>query len=341
MKTRNESLTELELGHHMAKEIAQIPAVFSVRVSEAVDLKCRLEGMKSIYTLARGSSDAAANILAYEWMRELQLPVTSIPPSVFSIGKGIRLNGSACLIISQSGASEDLVKSALGARSLGAKVFAITNKHGSALEQAADMIIQQNAGPELAVPATKTVIGSIAAGMAILAAQKLEYSNICQIASNEFTKLLDRRHPQSEIIVDELLKSQHIYVVGRDTGFGAAQEIALKLKECCALHAESYSVSEVMHGPVQLATKPLTVLVLDTGFKAARRSLDHAEDRFRLSGAQVFRISPSDVGVKTMAPAASAAMLLYLVYPIVRRVALSLGFDPDKPDKLSKLTNTR
>ena len=324
----------------MAKEIEQIPSVFVARLSNAIDLKYRLDNMQSIYTLARGSSDAAANILAYELMRELQLPVTSIPPSVFSLGKGVTLNSSACLIISQSGASEDLIKSARGARALGAKVFAISNHRDSAVEQAADIFVPLNAGPELAVPATKTVIGSIAAGMAILAAQKSEYVDICESASNEFTKLSGRRHPQSEIIINELLQSQHIYVLGRDTGLGAAQEVALKLKECCALHAESYSVSEVMHGPLQLVTKPLMVLILDTGLKATRSSLDRAEDRFRASGARVFRISPFDVGVSTVTPAASAAMLLYLVYPIVRRVALSLGLNPDKPDKLSKLTNT-
>ena len=82
------------------------------------------------------------------------------------------------------------------------------------------------------------------------------------------------------------------------------------------------------------------VLILDTGLKATRSSLDRAENRFRASDARVFRISPSDAGVPTVAPAASAAMLLYLVYPIVRRVALSLRLNLDKPDKLSKLTNT-
>ena len=52
-----------------------------------------------------------------------------------------------------------------------------------------------------------------------------------------------------------------------------AQEVALKLKECCSLHAEAYSASEVLHGPLQLAKKPLSVLVLDTGEVCAEQSL--------------------------------------------------------------------
>ena len=113
-------LAKIELGQQMAAEIAQIPSVFSKRVSRSVDLDGQFDDLQAIYTVARGSSDAAANILSYEWMRELQLPVTSLPPSVFSLGKGVRLDRSACLLVSQSGASEDLVKSALGARARGA-----------------------------------------------------------------------------------------------------------------------------------------------------------------------------------------------------------------------------
>ena len=57
-----------------------------------------LSGINAIYTIARGSSDAAANILSYELMRELGLPVTSLPPSVFSIGAGVKLDGAAALV---------------------------------------------------------------------------------------------------------------------------------------------------------------------------------------------------------------------------------------------------
>ena len=333
-------LAKFELGQHMANEITQIPTVFSSRVCRVVDLAGQLDDLQAIYTVARGSSDAAANILAYEWMRELQLPVTSLPPSVFSLGKGVRLDRSACLLISQSGASEDLVKSALGARARGAKVVALTNQPGSAVEGVADICVPLDAGPELAVPATKTVIGSIAAGMAILASRSSDYAANCHRDSVEFAKISNQRHPQYEAIISELSRTQHIYVIGRDTGLGAAQEVALKLKECCALHAEAYSASDVLHGPLQLVTKPLTVLLLDTGLESTQQSLDRAEDRFRASGAKVFRISPLDVGAPISSPAASAAILLYLVYPIVRQVALALGLDPDTPHTLSKVTST-
>jgi glucosamine--fructose-6-phosphate aminotransferase (isomerizing) len=131
-----------------------------------------------------------------------------------------------------------------------------------------------------------------------------------------------------------------VYVIGRDTGFGAALEVALKLKECCALHAEAYSSSEVLHGPLQLATNPLMVLMLDTGDAVIQESLDQAEARFRGVDCDVHRISPADLGVKTQTPAGAAALLLAIMYPVILNTALALGLDPDAPQTLSKVTQT-
>ena len=58
-------------------------------------------------------------------MRTLGVPVTSLPPSVFSLGAGVTLSGAAAMVISQSGASDDLVRSAKGACENGAKIDAI------------------------------------------------------------------------------------------------------------------------------------------------------------------------------------------------------------------------
>ena len=82
--------------------------------------------------------------------------------------------------------------------------------------------------------------------------------------------------PMLDSMVSGLLRAQNVYVIGRGAGLGAAQEVALKLKECCALHAEAYSAYEVLHGPLQLVTKPLTILILDTEEAATQDSLDRA-----------------------------------------------------------------
>ena len=314
-------------GAHMQSEIAEAPGVFARTLANIPTLQINLSDITALYTIARGSSDAAANILSYEFMRELGLPMTSLPPSVFSLGKGVNLARSLVLIVSQSGASEDLVRSAQGARAAGAAVMAITNQPGSPVEQHAHVTLPIAAGPELAVPATKSVIGSVAAGLALLSALKPGY----RAQPFPITP-----HPHAQTITTALTRATHVYIIGRDTGYGAAQELALKIKETCAIHAEAYSSSEVLHGPLQLATKPLLTLILDTGLADIQDSLDTAEHRFRATGGPVYRIKSTCAN-----PAAAAAQLLCLTYPIVLDTALALGHDPDRPATLSKVTQTR
>ncbi len=324
-------------GSLMAAEAAQCLDVFQKAAVQTVSGPIDLPN--AIYTIARGSSDAAANILSYEFMRELGVPMTSLPPSVFSIGKGVGLSGAAILVISQSGASHDLVLSAKGAAKAGARVLALTNQADSAVEAVADLIVPIGAGPELAVPATKSVVGAIAAGMALLAYMKPSYQAKAQRAAETFGRLSTQR-PQTSVLQSAFLRARHVYVIGRDTGYGAAHEVALKLKECCAIHAEAYSSSEVLHGPLQLATNPLMVLMLDTGQADIQVSLDQAEARFRSIDCDVYRIRVPDLEAADVSPAAAAAALLAVMYPIILNTALILGLDPDRPEALSKVTQT-
>lgn len=324
---------------HMQAEIKQAPTVFSNTVKSTV--KNVPANIRAFYTIARGSSDAAANILSYEFMAQLGRPMTSLPPSVFSLGSGVDLAGSAVVVISQSGASDDLVRAAKGAREKGAYVIALTNQPGSPVENAADMTVPINAGPERAIPATKTVIGSIAAGMALLGGLKHGYATSCQNAAVVFATVgTNQPFPWSDQISATLAQSENVYVIGRGAGFGAAQEVALKLKETCALHAEAYSASEVLHGPLQLVTKPLTVLFLDTGEAITQDSMNTAEKRFRTAGAQVYRIDISALTTADLVPAAVAAILLFICYGIILSTARILQMDPDSPNQLAKITRT-
>ncbi len=327
-------------GQHMAAEIAQIPAVFAAALAQSVALP-NLDNLRAFYTVARGSSDAAANILSYEFMRETGLPMTSLPPSIFSLGRGVALNGSAVLVVSQSGASQDLVASAQGAAKAGARVLALVNAADSAVESAAEATLRICAGPELAVPATKSVVGAVACGMALLGHLRPDYAARAKAAAAGFAALAGVSLPQSPALQAALLRARHVYVIGRDTGFGAAQELALKLKECCALHAEAHSSSEVLHGPLQLVTNPLLIIILDTESPDVQDSLNTAEARFASAGGTVFRLRPSDAGVRGLTPAAAAAALLCLTYPLALHCALALGLNPDQPATLSKVTQTR
>ena len=327
-------------GRLMAAELAEAPAAFARAVAvDATQAAAAIGAAPALYTLARGSSDAAATTLAYGAMRALGRPVTSLPPSVFSLGPGPALAGAGVLAISQSGESADLVAAARAARAGGAPVVALTNAPASTLATEASATLDIAAGPERAVPATKTVTATIGAGLALIAA--LAPGAIAPGAGAVLTEAAARPLlPAEQALARALPAAQHVYVIGRDTGYGAAIETALKLKECCALHAEAHSAAEVMHGPLELVTRPLLVILLDTGLAAARESLDAAEARFAAAGAPVHRLGPAALGAAALPPAAAAALLLCRLYPIIHATALALGLDPDSPSTLAKVTRT-
>lgn len=337
------SAADVGLGSRMAVEIAEADAVFGRAALREVqtDLeRLHIGRRRALYTIARGSSDAVANVLSYEIMRELRLPVTSLPPSVLSLGSGVAMDEMGAIVISQSGASEDLVLAARGIRAGGGALVAITNLEASPVEAVADVTLRVGAGSEHAVPATKTVIGSLGAGMALLAALMPDYADRAARAVETYENA-EKTHPRAMALKAALLRNPNVYVIGRDASYGAALEIALKIKETCAIHAEAYSSAEVLHGPLQLAARPLLVLILDTGQAAVQESLDTAEARFSGTGRTVIRVRPGDVGAERLTPTAAAALLLRLLYPVILSVAVTLGYDPDAPTTLSKVTVTR
>ena len=73
------------------------------------------------------------------------------------------------------------------------------------------------------------------------------------------------------------------------------------------------------------------------GSSATQDSLDRAEARFTQSGSDVYRLRTSDFGLADLAP---AALLIFALYPTIRNAAVALGFNPDAPDTLAKVTVT-
>ena len=123
-----------------------------------------------LVTVARGSSDHAATYLKYAVELAAGVPVASVGPSVASIyGRRLRLDGAACLGISQSGQSPDIVEMMRSAGAGGALTVAITNVADSPMAAACDHTLPLQAGPERSVAATKTFVASVLAALALVA----------------------------------------------------------------------------------------------------------------------------------------------------------------------------
>ncbi len=299
-----------------------------------------------VVTIARGSSDHAAHFLKYAVELELGLPVASLGPSLASIyGAPMKLGRAAAFAVSQSGASPDIVAMAEGSRTGGALTIALINTVPSPLARAASLAIDIQAGPEIAVAATKSFVNSAVAGLAILAA----WGGSAELG-RAVAALPD--HLEAALALDwtsmlePLSATDSLYMLGRGPTLAIAAEAALKCKETCELHAEAYSSAEVLHGPVSLVERDFPVVAFSARDKA-EASIAGTVSALAAKNAACFITSGAATGahalpfVATGHPLTDALALIVPYYGFVEALSRARGFDPDKPAALKKVTETR
>jgi glucosamine--fructose-6-phosphate aminotransferase (isomerizing) len=239
------------------------------------------------------------------------------------------------LIISQSGRSHDILAQAKSAKESGALTVALVNDTSSPLAELADVVLPLLAGQELAVAATKSYLATLSAILQLVAYWK-DDTELKQ-ALVTLPEALEQVIKQPQQLSSEFVaKLAHCVVLGRGFGYAISREIALKLKEVCAVHAEAFSSAEFLHGPVTLVEKRLAVVdvfVADETTEAHNLMIKDVGSR----GANLLQLSCNIAGLhKRCMPLA----ILQRFYLDVEQIALSMGFDPDKPVGLKKVTQT-
>ena len=139
----------------------------------------------------------------------------------------------------------------------------MTNTVGSSLAREADGVLYMHAGTEICVAATKTFATQ-------MVSQYLVALYLAQVRGSKFpeeiAEVLDRsrrvagrRCSARSGSTTDAARWQNatstratVLFIGRHTGYPAALEGALKLKELSYLHAEGYPAGELKHGPIAL-----------------------------------------------------------------------------------------
>jgi glucosamine--fructose-6-phosphate aminotransferase (isomerizing) len=300
-----------------------------------------------VMTCARGSSDHAATYAKHLIEIETATPTASHSPSVSSMFhiKWRSLERTLFLAISQSGQSPDLVLSAKAAREAGALVLSVVNAEDSPLATQSWRTLPILAGPEQSVAATKSYIGSLLA-IAHLVTEWTDSSALREALASSPAALRRASALDWSRAEEALLGVSDMYVIGRGSTLGIAQESALKFKETCGIHAEAVSAAEVRHGPVAIVTEGFPVLVLVPN-DATRESVLSVAAEMAAQGARVL-VAGADVSgalslpaVPHLHPAIAPAACMMSVYRMIARLSIARGLDPDTPPHLRKVTETR
>jgi glucosamine--fructose-6-phosphate aminotransferase (isomerizing) len=270
---------------------------------ERIAVEFHKQSINFVFLAARGTSDNAGRYANYLWGAKNHLPMALATPSLFTYYKNPpSLKGALVVGISQSGQSPDIIQVIEEGNHQGCLTLAITNSPESPLAKVARLVLDIQAGEELAVAATKTYTAELLA-IAMVSAALADEKKLWEDLSKVTQWSRDVINLESLIIslAERYTFMQQCVVLGRGFNYCTAFEWALKLKELSYLVAEPYSTADFLHGPIAIVEKGFPILAVATHGKvfesileilATMRCTQHAdlliisEDKRALSLAQ-------------------------------------------------------
>ena len=364
------SIEKAEKGgfpHFMLKEMHEQPEAIRAAITgrvhdDVIDLEelepiaDRLKEIERVEFVACGTANYAAAVGAYVFQDWLHLPARWNVGSEFRYSPPPLDKRTLVVAVTQSGETADTIAPTRYARQQGCPIIAISNTVGSAITREADAVLFLQAGPEIAVVATKTFATQVTT-LILLAAQMAKYRGRLprererQLAA-ELHALPDKAaraivlsEPTREL-ARRYVNSRGFMFVGRGMTYPVALEGALKLKEVSYVHAEGYAAGELKHGPISLldAEVPLVAIatrssvqeklisnvmegsardarVIAVGTEGDDAMLDYADD--------ILWVPET---IEELSPILAAIPLQFFAY----HTAVARGTDVDQPRNLAK-----
>jgi glucosamine--fructose-6-phosphate aminotransferase (isomerizing) len=364
-------LAQIEKGgfdHFMLKEIFEQPT--SVRNAMRGRLNtqeglARLGGLnlsidemreiKRLIILACGTSWHAGLIGEYMIEDHARIPVEVEYASEFRYRNPIVDEGTAVIVISQSGETIDTLAAMREAQRKGARTLGIVNVVGSTIARESNGGVYIHAGPEIGVASTKAFTSQVAV-LALLTLALGRQRAMSRESGIEVARELDRipekidqilaRTDAVQAMAQKYAQRNNFIYLGRGYNFPVALEGALKLKEISYIHAEGYPAAEMKHGPIALIDENMPVVFLCPRDSAYEKVINNMMEVRARKGRIIAIATEGDTEVAALAdhvlyipqtlpmlqPMLSVIPLQLLAY----HVAVLRGCDVDQPRNLAK-----
>jgi len=307
---------------------------------------------KYVFLAARGTSDNAGRYANYLWGAHNHLPLALATPSLFTYyNEPPRLDGALVVGVSQSGQSPDIVSVLTEGRKQGCLTLAVTNEPISPLAEAAELVLDIQAGAEKAVAATKTYTSELLSLAMISVALKGDESAWKELEN--IPGWIDEVLQQDAIIArmaERFCYMHQCVVLGRGYNYATAFEWALKLKELTYVVAEPYSSADFQHGPIAMVEGGFPVMAVVPQGQVFDTMLEMLTRLRRKQNAELVVIS-DDQRALSLAQSAIRlpAGIPEWLSPLVAIVAAQLfachltvvkGYNTEEPRSISKVTET-
>jgi glucosamine--fructose-6-phosphate aminotransferase (isomerizing) len=260
------------------------------------------------------------------------------------------------IAVTQSGETADTIAPTRLARERGAPVIAVTNTVGSAITRESDRVLFLQAGPEIAVAASKTFVTQVTTLVVLAAAiakvrgtmgaeQELELGAALRALPDAAARALENSAHAPDL-ARRYVNSRGFMFVGRGYTYPTAMEGALKLKEVSYVHAEGYAAGELKHGPISLLDAECPLVAVATRSSVYDKLISNvmegrARDARVIAVAtegdpQIERFADDVCWVPDTHEALSPVLAIIPLQLFAYHVAVARGTDVDQPRNLAK-----
>lgn len=250
------------------------------------------------------------------------------------------------LAVSQSGQSAEIVKLLDRTRAANAPCLGVTNTADSPLANAADATVLTRAGAEHSV-SSKTYVATLAALSlvgAVWTGQDIDERRAqLRHAADAAEQYLAHWQTHVMTLMDDLKAIQHIVMVGRGASLAAAGTGALIVREAARLPCLDMSSAAFRHGPMEMISPQLFVLVFEGSAPTQALNARLAED-IRAAGGHAGLVQAANAAdVFSVPPVPPTALpLVEILAPEMISLALARlrGHIPGNFERNTKITTT-
>jgi glucosamine--fructose-6-phosphate aminotransferase (isomerizing) len=355
--------------HFMLKEIHEQPIALRqslagrvghddrIHLPEIEPLAAQLGDISRIELVACGTASYAALVGAAALEAWTGLPSRVTVGSEFRYSPPPLDEHTLVIAVTQSGETADTIAPTRYARERGCPIIAVTNTVGSAITREADAVLFLQAGPEIAVAASKTFVTQVTTLIVLAAAlgrlrgtmsepAEIELAVALRALPDAAQRALELNAPTARDLARRYVNSRGFMFVGRGATYPAALEGALKLKEISYVHAEGYPAGELKHGPISLLDAECPLVAVATRSSTYDKLISNvmegrARDARVLAVAtegdvQIARFADDVCWVPDTHEAVSAVLAIIPLQLFAYHVAIARGTDVDQPRNLAK-----
>jgi glucosamine--fructose-6-phosphate aminotransferase (isomerizing) len=349
----------------MLKEIFEAPAAIrSATLGRAVAEQnvVKLGGLESvlgqlkyidrIVIVAMGTSYYAGLVAEYLIESLADIPVEVQLASEFNYREEPFSRSTALLAISQSGETADTIAALKKVEDYGVLRLGIVNAVGSTIARMTDAGVYCHAGPEKAVASTKAFVAQVTVLLQVALCLNDGRSKRFKPLIEELNKL----PAKAQVILDQAdaIKTiaenyadyRDFLFIGRHTGFPAALEGALKVKEISYLHAEGYAAGEMKHGPLAMIDEHFPTFAIATDSPLLEKTYSNIQEIKARKGPVLALATEGNEAIKELcsdviyipdtAPETQPILQVIVMQLFAYYIAIKRGNDVDRPRNLAK-----